>query len=195
MNTPPPSPPLATKRKRLPGFLLGMGLLLTGLLVWFLLTGGPISLTPGHQNGQVQPGGVLTEHGGTAGSRPAPGSPAAPAPDLKTQLEQLLTGVKEANQKKDLSQLLGYYSPNFLQLPQRAQAISRDWKVYDYQRMGFEIKDVRLQDENTATARVTWNVEAQNISTKKIKNISKTYLTRFVKESGNWRIKAIDQTE
>ena len=39
---------------------------------------------------------------------------------LKSQLAQVLAGIKEANQKKDLSQLLSQYSPNFPQLQQRA---------------------------------------------------------------------------
>ncbi|HEY9074268.1 MAG TPA: hypothetical protein VIN67_09075, partial [Desulfobaccales bacterium] len=88
-----------------------------------------------------------------------------------------------------------YYSPNFPQLPQRAQRISKDWKVYDYPEMEFEIKEVRLLADKTAVAKVIWNVEVQNISTRKIKNVSKTYQIRFVQESGQWRIKALDKTE
>jgi hypothetical protein len=90
---------------------------------------------------------------------------------------------------------LSHYSPNFPQLPQRAQSISKIWKTYDYPKMEFEIKEVRLLADNTALVRVTWNVEVQNISTQKNKNVSKTYLIRFVRESGQWRIKALDNAE
>ena len=63
---------------------------------------------------------------------------------LESQLAQVLDGIKEANQKKDLPQLLSHYSPNFPHLQQRAQNISKTWKIYDYPKMDFEITEVRL---------------------------------------------------
>ena len=116
-------------------------------------------------------------------------------PPLKSQLAQVLAGIKQANQKKDLPQLLSHYSPSFPQLQQRTQHISQTWKIYDYPKMDFEMTEVRLLDDQTAVARVTWKVEAHHISTLKNKHISKTYLIRFARESGQWRIKALDKAE
>ena len=90
---------------------------------------------------------------------------------LKSQLTQVLAGVKEANQKKDLPQLLRHYSPNFPKLRQRVQHISKAWKIYDYPKMDFEITEVNLLADQTAVARVTWDVEAHNISTRKNKTL------------------------
>ena len=154
-----------------------------------------ISPTSDKKDDQAQQMQARPDQSAAAGPRVVPKAPAESNSALQGQMEQVLSGIKEANQKKDLSQLLSYYSPNFPQLPQRAQSISKDWKVYDYPKMEFEIKEVRLLADNTSVVKVTWNVEVQNISTKKIKNVSKTYLTRFVKESGQWRIKALDKTE
>ncbi len=191
-----PKPTLASpKRRRLTGLWLGIGLLLLGLAVWALLAKMPGSAPSGGETGKAPPLAASEVPKAAAGPGAVQNKPAEPVAGLQKQLEQVLAGIKEANQKKDLSQLLSYYSSNFPQLPQRAQSISKDWKVYNYPRMEFEIKDVRLLNDNTAEVKVTWNVEVQNISTRKIRNLTKTYQTRFAKESGQWRIKALDKAE
>ncbi len=176
------------------GLLLGLGLAFLGLLVWFGLYGMPVA--PTGKQGEATP---------PAESPPAQSPPAESSVVLQgqeqstakliTQLEQVIAGIREANQKKDLPQLLSHYSPNFPQLTQRARSISKAWKIYDYPKMTFEIKDVKLLAENTAVARVTWDTEVRNISTQKSQNISKTYVTRFVMEAGQWRIKALEEAE
>ena len=125
----------------------------------------------------------------------APQTPADSLPPLKSQLAQVLAGIGQANQKKDLTQLLSYYSPSFPRLQQRTQQISQNWKIYDYPKMDFAMTEVRLLADQTAVARVTWKVEAHTISTLKNRHISKTYLIKFAKESGQWRIKALDKAE
>jgi hypothetical protein len=78
-------------------------------------------------------------------------------------------------------------------LTQRAQSISKTWKIYDYPKMEFTITELKVMADDTVEARVTWEVEAKNISTQKSQNISKAYWIKFVRESGHWRIKALDQ--
>ena len=176
------------------GFLLGVGVVLIGSLVWFFIRETPSS-PPSSTGEKAAEAQVQPRQGAPAGPPVAPEVPAESTPTLKSQLEQVLSGIREANQTKDLSQLLNHYSPNFPQLPQRAQRISKTWKIYDYPKIEFKIAEVRLLADKTAEARVTWNVEARNISTLKNENISKTYLTRFARESGQWRIKALDKAE
>ena len=110
-------------------------------------------------------------------------------------MAQVLAGIREANQKKDLSQLLSHYSPNFPQLQQRVQQISKAWKIYDYPKMDFKITEIKLLANKTAQARVTWNVETQNITTLKNKTFVKTYVIRFGKESSQWRIISLQPEE
>jgi hypothetical protein len=169
-------------------------LVVSGALAWFLLKGSPPA--PEVNPGEAPPA-AQAQAGPSTSPVPqtAPRSPAEPAVKLKGQLEQVLAGIREANQKKDLSQLLSYYSPNFPRLPQRAQTISKSWTIYDYPRMEFEINEVKLLDDDAAAARVTWEVEAKNITTLKSKNISKTYLVSFAREAGQWRIRAMDLEE
>jgi len=175
------------------GFVLGLVIVLSALLIWFLLKGEPPT-ADSEKVAETSP----------PQAQPSPSPPTVPppamasaetAPALQQQLEQVLAGIREANQKKDLSQLLSHYSPNFPQLTQRAQSISKTWKAYNYPKMDFDIKGVRLLAPDTATAQATWNVEAQNISTTKFQTISKSYLIKFVKESNQWRIVSLDKAE
>jgi hypothetical protein len=186
------------------GFVIGVGCVLIGSVVWFFFTDTPASPTfhPGEPAPQVQAPPVqapqVQVQPGASPQVSPPVPPQAPAdstPPLKSQLAQVLAGIGQANQKKDLSQLLEYYSPNFPQLQQRTQQISQNWKIYDYPKMDFAMTEVRLLNDQTAVARVIWKVEAHNISTLKNRYISKTYLIKFAKESGQWRIKALDKAE
>jgi hypothetical protein len=187
-------PPPKWRRLLNHSFVIGLGFLLVGFLVWSFIMGTPF-LTTSPKDEMAPP--AQTQPGKTPATAPPVASPVPPdsAEILKSQLAQVLNGIKAANQKKDLSQLLSYYSPNFPQLTQRAQSISKAWKIYDYPKMDFEIKRVRLLSDHAAVAWVTWEVEAQNISTLKNQNISKTYLIKFARESGQWRITALDKAE
>ncbi len=175
------------------GFVLVLGLALLGFLAWFFVRETPSPPTS-NKGATVPQARVLSEPSAPA-ERQVPSVSAEASALLKNQLEQVIAEIKDANQKKDLSRLLSHYSANFPQLTQRAQSISKNWKIYDYPKMGFEIKEIKRLADDAALARVTWDVEAINISTRKSKNISKTYLIRFVRESGQWRINALDNAE
>ncbi len=180
---------LAWNRAWARSLMVGLGFLLIGFLVWvsysYRVT-SPSSVKPGQETKQVQ-----TQPQQKALTSPQPQSaapPESPTALLRSQLEQVIAGIREANQKKDLPKFLGHYSSNFPQLTQRAQTISKAWKIYDYPRMDFEVHEVRLLSDTKANAQVTWHVEAKKINAPTIKNISNTYLITFVKESGQWRI-------
>jgi hypothetical protein len=187
------------KRISIYGFILGAAVVLIGLVAWFFMKGtpsSPPSLT-GEKAAEVQvPHREIQPDKGLPVAPPAAIKVPAESPaTLENQLAQVLARIREANQKKDLSQLLSHYSPNFPQLQQRVQYISKTWKIYDYPKMDFKITEVRLLANKTAQARVTWNVEAQNISTLKNKTIVKTYLIRFARESSQWRIISLQPGE
>jgi hypothetical protein len=187
------------KRISIYGFVLGAGVVLIGFLVWLFISGTPLSppSITGEKTAEVQapPGETQPGKGLPVGPAVTSQTPVDPSAVLKSELAQVIAGIKEANQKKALPQLLSYYSPNFPQLQQRVQSISKAWKIYDYPKMDFEITEVRLLAGKTAEARVTWEVEARNISTLKNKVISKTYLIRFAREAGQWRIKALHKAD
>ena len=173
------------------GIVLVFGFILISSLFWYFLKGR--LYPPIHNQGESVP---------QAQSQPSPKAPtnylvAPPAPEestasLKGQLQKVISEIREANQKKDLSKLLSYYSPNFPGLTQRTQSISKVWKIYDYPQIEFNIEDIKLLPDNTVLARVKWAAEAKNIYTQKSNNVSKTYLVKFGKESGQWRIKSLE---
>jgi hypothetical protein len=183
------------KRPWFLGPLLRGGLVLIGLLSLSLIRGAAVSPKFEKKAIKVQQVQGRTESTVAATPRVNPMVAVESTSILKSQIEKVLTGIKEANQKKDLSQLLSYYSPSFTHLAQRTQSFSKNWKVYNYPKMDFEIEDVRLLSENDALIRVTWNVEVQNIISKRSKDISKAYKVKFVKDSGHWRIKALEKVE
>jgi hypothetical protein len=186
-----PRPEHRLKPRWVKVFIWGISIGLAGLLMWFY--SGKISQVsvpePSKEGAPVKASSEQTVPGGPV---IAPPPPSTSISNLQSQLEQVLSGIKEANQKKDMAKMLSYYSPNFPRLTNRAQSISKNWKIYNYPNMEFDIKDVKLINDKKAVAEVTWDVESQNISTKKSKIVSKTYLIKFVKESGNWRIEALD---
>jgi hypothetical protein len=187
------------KRISIYSFVLGAGVVLIGLVAWLFMKGtlfSPPALTGGKAaevqvpHRETHPDKVLPVAPPAANKVPADSTAT-----LESQLNQVLVGVREANQKKDLSQLLSHYSPNFPQLQQRVQHISKNWKIYDYPKMDFTLTEVKLLANQTAQARVSWNVETQNISTLKNKTIVKTYVTRFSRESSQWRIISLQPAE
>lgn len=190
----PYSPP---RGKRISSFVLGTVMVLIGLATWFFLQ-GTSSSPPAFTGGKAAE--VQVPHSQTQPAKelpaPSPTAPEVPAGStLERQLDQVLEGIREANQKKDLSQLLSHYSPNFPQLQPRVQQISKAWKIYDYPKMDFKITEIKLLADKMAQARVTWNVETQHITTRKNKTIVKTYLIKFIKESTQWRIISLHSQE
>lgn len=176
-------------------------MVLLGLITWFFMPGTPSSppALTGEKAPEVQvPHSQTQPVKGLPAPSPAapevPAGPTAPAP-LEDQLAQVLAGIREANQKKDLSQLLSHYSPNFPQLQPRVQQISKAWKIYDYPKMEFKITEIKRLANKMAQARVTWNVETQNITTHKNKTIVKTYMIKFSQESSQWRIISLQPQE
>jgi hypothetical protein len=179
------------KRLWIHGFLVGLALVILGLAGWYFFNGSFFPATSG-ENEPGQAAQIKADQAPAAAPLPSAARPENPAAVLKSQLEKVLAGLREANQKKDLSLLLSYYSPNFPQLTQRAQAISKTWKIYDYSQIEFEIKEIDVKNADTAVARVSWKATARNIDTKSAKNISKIYRVTFVREAGHWHIRALE---
>jgi hypothetical protein len=187
------------KRISLYSFVLGAVVVLIGLAAWVFMKGTPSSLPSieGRKAAEVQVPPRQTQPAKDLPVAP-PAAAAVPAESpapLENQLAKVLEGIREANQKKDLSQLLSLYSPNFPRLQQRVQQISKAWKIYDYPKMDFKITEIKLIANKTAQARVTWDVETHNITTLKNKTIVKTYVIRFGRESSQWRIISLQPEE
>jgi len=185
--------PSLMKRLWVHGFLVGFALVLVILLAWVFLRGAPApSTTAGPETAplaQAPPSQSEAAKATPAVSSPAPAGAALP---LKGQLEQVLAGIRDANLIKDLSQMMGLYSPSFPHLKEKAEHISRLWETYDYLDMDFQVDEVKYLAPQQAFARVTWNIETRNRKTSILKKTTKSYLVWFTRESDEWRIQALE---
>ena len=128
----------------------------------------------GSGRNQTDPAPGSGSSGDPPGARPR--DPAAsrrrgwPPATLEAELSGVLAKLEEANQKKDLQQLLSLYSPSFPDLPQKAQEISRSWASYDYLSLNFKLTEIKSPTPDSASARVTWKIKTRQRQTQKIKD-------------------------
>ena len=183
------------KRLWIHGFLAGCGVLFVILLICLLVWGWPVGTPEAPE--EAKP--TLSEAPATPAPPPAPKatplpSVATPAP-LETQLSDVLAKLGQANQQKDLHQLLRLYSPSFPDLPLKAQEISRSWATYDYLSLNFKLTEINALTPDSASARATWKIKTRNRRTQEIKDITRVYLVGFANESGRWRIQSLERVE
>jgi hypothetical protein len=185
------------KRVWLQGFLAGLGLVLVISMVWVLVRAiqGPptsqdsaatISLSQTDQAPQISP--VPPK---TVTSSP----PSDPAVVLRTQVEEVLARIKKANQEKNLAQLSTLYSPTFPELAKKTHKIAQSWETCSYPKMEFRLNEVKPLADNRVFARVTWDIQMEDLQTKHLRDITRTYLVWFVNESGEWRIQSLKKAE
>ena len=108
--------------------------------------------------------------------------------NIDQEMAKILEKIKEVTLKKDLAGLMNLYSSSFPGLSKKTKSIIRSWKLYDYQKMEFRVHEIKHLAENSLIVWVTWDVAVKDLSTRKTKNISKTYQVSFIKESGQWHI-------
>jgi hypothetical protein len=163
--------------------LVAAGVIIVVLLV-LLLRGGaplpPVSVTPAPP---AAPGGPPVPEG------------QAPAPGLREELQKLLSTLREAQLNKDSSKFLSCYSVSFPELDQKRRDTLASWANYDYTGLVYTIEEIRPIDANSATAQVSWYIDAKNLKTKEISSFIQTYQVRFVRESGQWRIRSLEEVE
>lgn len=185
------------KRLWIHGFLAGCGVLCVILLIGFFIWGWPEATPEGPEEAKPAP----AEAPATPAMPPAPAPKAPPLPSaaapstLEAQLTGVLAKLEEANQKKDLQQLLSLYAPSFPDLPQKAQEISRSWASYDYLSLNFKLTEINSPTPDSASARATWKIKTRHRQTQKIKDTTKIYLVRFTCESGRWYIQSLEKAE
>jgi hypothetical protein len=178
--------PLQLKAKQVwaHGFLIGLFLGAIGIFMYFYgATTPPTDEQTSQPLVEAQPGQTPT-----ANPEILKTTPSNPVANLQPQLSRIFDGIRESNQKKDLDRLSGFYSPKFPLFSKKTQSIKQSWRLYDYQKMEFKIHEINILAEDTAVAWVTWDVDLKELSTSKVKNISKTYQVTFIKETGEWYI-------
>ena len=108
---------------------------------------------------------------------------------VDTQLSQLLNQIREAQLQKNIELFMSSFSAKFPQLEEKRLTALKIWQLYDYIDMKFEIKDIKKQDNNNASAIIYWQIEAKKRSTGIIKHFNRSYYVSFSKEGDKWFIK------
>lgn len=195
--------PSSWKKPWVWGVFIGIGLVIA-LLPWLFVSGppppkGPEIPTPKIIEEKPPVSAPAPSSPPRAGGPPAPESGAAPPSEsplsaavLKKQLEELLNQLREAQLKKDISQYLHAFSPNFPDLEMRRQKTLAVWQAYDYSSLDFELDEVKLLDADRAFAKVVWNLKTQQKVSQNIKTETQTYKVWFSKDAGQWRISNLE---
>ncbi|MEJ2673319.1 MAG: hypothetical protein P8168_14195 [Deltaproteobacteria bacterium] len=180
------------KRVWIHGFVVGLGVVSAIFLLWVLIRGIHAPPTSTVKNSPFQTQSRQTPQASRIPSAKEISPSLTPTGvALKTQLKKVLSGIKEANQSKNLNQLLAFYSRRFPELPQRAQKIARSWENINFSKLKFRIAQVKPLPDDRVFTRVIWDFQMEDPLTKNLREVTRTYLVWFVNESGEWRIQAI----
>jgi hypothetical protein len=139
----------------------------------------------------------------TAPATPAPETSAVPAPpplpattaNLKEQLQNVLSTLREAQMQKNIVQFMSVYSVTYPQLEAKRAETLKAWDDFDFTHLVFTIDKVQELEPDNATALVTWYIDAKNRHNQELSSYSENYQVRFVKESGAWRIRSLEEAE
>ena len=126
---------------------------------------------------------------------PAPPPPAAPAADLKEELQTVMSTLRDAQLKKNLTEFMSVYSTSFPDYDQKRKGAQESWQNFDFTNLVFTVDKIQTLDPDNALAWVTWYMDIKNRNTQELSSITQTYQARFVKETGNWRIRELKEVQ
>ena len=118
---------------------------------------------------------------------PAPAAPVAPA-DLKEELQGVLSTLRNAQLKKNITEFMGVYSTTFPSYDQKRTDALEAWQNFEYANLVFTVDKVQAIDPNNALAWATWYMDVRNRNTQELSSATQTYQVRFIKQQGDWRI-------
>lgn len=194
----PPSPAPATPSGTpswLIGLLVGTGIVIIVLL--FLLfsrgTTPPPATAPAPKAEAPAPAPQAPAPAAPAAQAPEPAAPAAP--ELKEQLQSVLSTLREAQMRKDIILFMSVYSSAFPQLDAKRADTLKAWETFDFTNLVFTVDKVQPLDADNAIAWVTWYMDIKNRRNQELASRSQTYQVRFAKEMGKWRIRSLEEVE
>ena len=190
--SPTPGPAPAVASKGLPpwaiGSLAGAGIIIIILLILLFSRTSPPPAPPAAAPQVAAPAPAPTP------AVPAP-APVAPAADLKEELLGVLSTLREAQLKKNITEFMGVYSNTLPNYDQKRKDALEAWQNFDYATLVFTLDKVQAIDPNNALAWVTWYMDIRNLKNQELSSATQTYQVRFVKETGNWRIRELKEVQ
>lgn len=121
-------------------------------------------------------------------------APAVPA-DLKGELQNVLSALREAQMQKNIVQFMSIYSVTYPELDTKRADTLKSWENFDFTNLVFTIDKVQLLDADNAMAWVTWYIDTRNRRNQELSSYSETYQVRFAKEMGKWRIRSLEEVK
>ena len=189
---PAPEPVPAAAPKGIPpwviGSLAGAGIIIIILLILLFSRTSPPPAPPAAAPQVAAPAPAPTP------AVPAP-APAAPAADLKEELQRVLSTLRDAQLKKNITEFMGVYSNTLPNYDQKRKDALEAWQNFDYATLVFTVDKVQAIDPNNALAWVTWYMDIRNRNNQELASATQTYQVRFVKEMGNWRIRELKEVQ
>jgi hypothetical protein len=125
----------------------------------------------------------------------APAPTAAPGEELKEPLQKVLSTLRDAQLKKNITEFMGVYSPTLPNYDQKRKDVLNSWETYDYANLVFTVDKVQAIDAKNALAWVTWYMDIRNRNNQELSSATQTYQVRFVQEQGNWRIQELKEVQ
>ncbi len=122
-------------------------------------------------------------------------APATPEEQLKGDLHQLLSTLRETQLQKNLTQLLSCYSADFPNLEPKRQDLEKAWANYDYTTLTYTLDDLKTLDPDHVQARVSWFIDLNNLETGETTSLIQTFQVGFAREGGQWRIASLEEIE
>jgi hypothetical protein len=180
---PVPEPAPAAAAKGLPSWVIGTlaaaGIIIILLLILLFSRSGPPPTPPA-----VAPQATAPAPPVTAPTAPTPAAEA----NLKGQLQKVLSALRDAQMKKNISEFMSVYATTFPNYDQKRQDTLASWEIFDYANLVFTVDKVQAIDPNNALAWVTWYMDVRNRNTQELSSATQTYQVRFIKQQGGWRI-------
>ena len=81
---------------------------------------------------------------------------------MKGKLQKVLSTLRDAQLKKNITEYMSVYATNFPNSEQKRQDTLNSWENYEYANLVFTVDKVQAIDANNALAWVTWYMDVRN---------------------------------
>lgn len=132
----------------------------------------------------------------------APAAPSAPpaaapsaTPELRGELLNVLSGMREGHLRKDIVLYMSTYSLTFPGLDDKRRNTLNAWENFNYTNLVFTLDDIQPIDADNVVGRATWYIDTRNRRNQELSSAKQSYEIRFAKEQGKWRIRSLKEME
>jgi hypothetical protein len=189
-----PSPLSKIYRFRAVFFAVGIGVLVVFSLILFWLAQSK------HGQQQTKPAmPMLEKETGLSATMPSPlpilEAKAPYKPEQK--VEEFLNNFRSTQLQKELERYLAFYSPNFPDLQNKRETMSKFWANYDYIKLDYKILEIKPISENTLFVKVSWDARIKNKKNGTINKLTNAYNLTLKFEENNLliiKVKSIEST-